>query len=113
MACQKELRIVTAYTSIAGVRQNIFVPPGGEATVIEITIQPNATCHLQLFEGSGLTPMSLQIEVGSGLIWSAPAANPVTDTLQLSCLEGGVDLQVEVRYYSGSVSIQSGSEFLS
>jgi hypothetical protein len=96
--CPKENRTITAAQSVAGQRIVILKPASASTFVLEVTVQPDADCHLQLFEGSSQLPMSLLIYLlgSQGEVWSAPGKE-IQDDLELYCQEGGVNLQVEVR----------------
>jgi hypothetical protein len=61
--------------------------------VIEISMQPNADCNLQLFDGQ--EPMTALRFVQANLLWSAPG-KIITNDLILS-VTAGVTVQVDVR----------------
>jgi hypothetical protein len=88
---QDELR--TTSTVVGPGTFVIFRNAASLRNVLEISLQPNADCNLQLFDGQ--EPMSSLRFVQANLLWSAPG-KIITGDLILT-VTAGVTVQVEVR----------------
>jgi hypothetical protein len=94
-----ELRQVTNILS-DGVNQFQILKNSSTAQdVQEISVQPNADCHLQIFEGNNGTPITAIRFVQANSLWSVPG-KVCKSSLFIACTEGGVGLSVEVRSIS-------------
>lgn len=88
---------VASVSTVAGQSVLIAKCSSGRMRIIYISCQPDADCHLQLFEGTGKSkPLSALRKVGQDLLWSWPGKN-VFDDVYLFSGEGSVNVQVESR----------------
>lgn len=83
-----------------GVNQFLILKnDASEQDVQEISVQPNANCHLQIFEGNNGSPITAIRLVPANILWSVPG-KICKSSLFIACSEGGVGLAVEVRSIS-------------
>lgn len=92
----RELRVTTSILT-DGVNQVLILKNSATAQdVQEISVQPNADCHLQIFEAQNGTPITAVRFVPANGLWSVPG-KVCYSSLFIFCAEGGVALSCEVR----------------
>lgn len=98
-ACnQEQVQVTVAVTAVGGTPVRIFKNPAGTAEIVEISLQPVADAHLQIFEGNGQNAITALRFVQQFLLWSCPGKKYVQDDLFLVIAEGNVTVNVDVRY---------------
>lgn len=96
---QQERRTVTV-VQVATVQgqQLILKNSAGSTSVVEISIQPQADCTVQVFEGlNNNNPLTAPRFVGANLLFSTPG-RVILDDLFLQVDTPGVILNVDVRW---------------
>lgn len=98
-----EIRQINTRAMVAGVPQLIAKIQAGSMYVDEISIQPDANCHIQLFEGnSSANPLSPVRFVPQNALWSI-AGKIVYDDIYAVTLEP-INITTMVRI-GGSVNL--------